>query len=65
MTVRAKFSVQKIESSHMTKHMGRFDGVDKYATVEMRTIHMNPVYSSDPNDENRKFWDASRQASSR
>jgi hypothetical protein len=39
--------------------MGRVDEVDKYATVEMRTIHMNPVYSSDPNHENRKFWDSS------
>lgn len=64
MTVRAKFSVSKVECSHTTKgyHKGA-DGKDDYKKpilVEMRTIHMNPVYANnDPKHENSKFWDAS------
>lgn len=61
--VRAKFVVNKIELSSYTTSLPRngVDAKDGYITKkhEMRTIVMNPVYSSDPNAENKKFWDAS------
>lgn len=47
MTVRAKFLVTKVECTSVT--------IDK-VPQEMRTIVLNPVYSQDPNSENRQFW---------
>lgn len=60
MSVRAKFTVTRIESQVIPISTKRADG-SGYDTVkrEMRTVVMHPVYSEDPNDENRKFWDAS------
>lgn len=40
--VKAKFRVN---------HKAQPDGADYV------TIHMSPVYSDDPNSENKKFWD--------
>jgi hypothetical protein len=63
MSVRAKFQVQKIESSHYTKYKTGPDGKPDYNKtyqMEMRTIHMNPVYGNgDPKNENTKFGEAS------
>lgn len=33
--------------------------IQKYGDKEMRSFKFNPVYSQDPNSENKKFWDAS------
>lgn len=48
--VRAKFAVTSITTSAYK------NGEDQW--VEQFTINMHPVYSSDPNSENKKFWDA-------
>lgn len=61
MSVRAKFKVQRIESQLYRKQRdpkgGYGDG--NIIDVEMRTVVLSPVYSDDPDSENRKFWDAS------
>lgn len=44
--IRAKFTVQSIESTLWGKE-------------EIKSIKLNPVYSSDLNSENGKFWKAS------
>lgn len=63
MTVRAKFSVNKIESTQSTRYKKDATGKDDYKQpypVELRTIHLNPVYgNNDPTHENTKFWEAS------
>lgn len=63
MTVRAKFSVNKIESTQNMKYETGADGKPDYKKpnyIEMRTIHLSPVYANnDPKHENSKFWDAS------
>ena len=64
MSVRAKFSCDKIESSQITSGYEKdSDGREDYKKpirVELRTIHLNPVYANnDPNHENSKFWKAS------
>jgi hypothetical protein len=51
MNVRAKFIVQSIEKSLA------------YQGKEVSTIKMAPVYSQDPESENRKFWEASPSGS--
>jgi hypothetical protein len=52
MIVRAKFKVDSIERQQW--------GVGQ----EVHTIKMSPVYkTSDPNDENSKFWKASPSGS--
>jgi hypothetical protein len=33
--------------------------ISKYGDKEMRSFKFNPVYSQDPESENKKFWDAS------
>lgn len=65
MSVRAKFKVNKVEISSTMRRSGKDEkGVDVYSRVEMRTIHMSPVYGNgDPNHENTKFWDASPSGS--
>lgn len=47
--VRAKFHVQKVEKT-----------LYGYAPdqKEMTTLTLAPVYSNDPESENKKFWDA-------
>lgn len=52
--VRAKFKVQKFESTLYQKR-GE-DGV--YRDIEMRTIVLSPVFSKEDGSENKKFWDA-------
>lgn len=54
--VRAKFRCDSI-----TRQMSsRYSDITKTSTpVEIHSIKMSPVYSSDPNHENKKFWDAS------
>jgi hypothetical protein len=51
MSVRAKFKVQSIERT------------ESYSGGEVVTIKMAPVYSQDPESENRKFWEASPSGS--
>jgi hypothetical protein len=59
MGVLAKFRVQKIEcQSHSRQEKGP-DGKDRLVRKEMRTIVLAPVYSADPESENRKFWESS------
>lgn len=61
MSVRAKFKVQRIESTVGSKVVGRNEqGRDVYETCELRTIVLSPVYANgDPDHENTKFWQAS------
>ena len=61
MSVRAKFKVQRIESSIGSKVVGRNEqGRDVYEACELRTIVLAPVYGiSDPNHVKTKFWQAS------
>ena len=60
--VRAKF---KVDSYSTTLHPRKKDsskewGGDNLETVEMRTIHMSPVYGNgNPEHENTQFWNAS------
>lgn len=57
MTPRAKFKVQRVEcQSFMARKPGT---TNEYERREMRTIVMAPVYSDDPESENRRFWGAS------
>ena len=56
MPVRAKFKVDSIESTLTTKQNKE---TNEWGTVEMKTLKLSPVYSSDENSENKKFWDAS------
>jgi hypothetical protein len=64
MSVIAKFHVQRVECSQTQKlkpgktNDGGYKS-ENYENVEMRTIVLTPVYSNNPEDENRKFWDAS------
>lgn len=51
MAIRAKFKVQSVQDN-----VGRAsNGTDKKYT---EIVRMSPVFSSDPNHENRAFWDA-------
>lgn len=67
MTVRAKFKLDSFESSlQITGYEKKPEGVDDYTkpiVKEMRTLKMSPVYSNDPNSENRRFWNASPSGS--
>jgi hypothetical protein len=51
--VRAKFSVNAIRRTRYGKYVN-----GETVQTEMQTIELNPVYSNDENDENKKFWDA-------
>jgi hypothetical protein len=53
MSVRAKFRVLRVE---ITQISTRTPGKDEYHATEMRTIILNPVYSSNPESENAKFF---------
>lgn len=60
MSVRAKFKVQKVESTLFMKRTGKNEqGAETYENVELKTIVLQPVYSNDPSSENAKFWAAS------
>lgn len=59
-TVRAKFKVQKVEQSLTMKSTGKDEhGRQTHESCELRTIVLQPVYSSDPSHENAAFWAAS------
>lgn len=53
--VRCKFKVNSITRSEGT----RPNAEGKYEKCIMSTISASPTYSTDPNSENKKFWDAS------
>ena len=61
MATRAKFKVDKIDSTLQSRRIdpnGKWDG-NNLESVEMRTIHLSPVYGNgDPAHENTKFWNA-------
>lgn len=60
MSVVAKFRVLSLTSTNYDKP--QYDEQKRYTgsiKQEMRTIKLVPVYSEDPNSENKKFWDAS------
>lgn len=59
MSVRAKFKVQKIERQSYTRSEKGPDGKDRMVKDELQTIVLQPVYSSDPESENRAFWRSS------
>ena len=56
MSVRAKFKLDLIQTSLGSK---RNEETGTYETVEMKGFQFSPVFSSDSNHENKKFWDAS------
>ncbi len=63
MAVRAKFRVTSVESELHSRQLP--EGKDEQGrtiyrseTVEKRTVKLAPVYSQDPDSENRAFWDA-------
>lgn len=61
MSVKAKFKVNRIESSLQTrqKDPNRPWMEGNIEEVEMRTVVMSPVYGNgDPHHENTKFWNA-------
>lgn len=61
MTVRAKFSVTRIESSMGSRPTSEktTQGYQKHEPCEMKTIVMTPVYGNgNPDHENTKFWQA-------
>lgn len=53
MAVRAKFKLASVNSVLYSAAPGN--------TTEMRTFNFSPVYSTDPEHENKAFWDASPQ----
>lgn len=62
MTVRAKFTITKIERTMGTRATGEKDerGYPKREPCEMWSVHGHPVYGNgDPAHENTKFWEAS------
>lgn len=63
MAVRAKFKVQRIESTQHNRAKPGPDGKPNYQDVElieMRTVVLSPVYGNgDPEHENTKFWEQS------
>ena len=61
MTVRAKFKCIGYDTREGTRDSGRKNenGQPIYEAVEIRTVLLQPVYSSDPSSENRRFWQAS------
>lgn len=58
--VRAKFIVDRFTSSLSTQQKDKKGDWSASNTeeVEKRTIVLRAIYSDDPNDENRKFWEA-------
>ena len=64
MTVRAKFTVTKIERQWGSVPVVDADGTTQWQHGEVHTIHMSPVSgNSDPAHENTKFWHASPSGS--
>lgn len=67
MSVRCKFVLNSITRTISSRCVTNEDGSVKkdekgytvYEPYVVSTIKMSPVYSNDPNHENKKFWDAS------
>jgi hypothetical protein len=60
MSVRAKFRLNRFESTMMMQPKPKAEGQpQEYESVEMRSFYFHPAYSSDPSSENAKFWQAS------
>lgn len=60
MTVRAKFKCNSITITEGSREVKNERGERTgWEPTEMKTITLIPVYSQDPNSENRKFWEAS------
>lgn len=57
--VRAKFKVVRIECGMGYKRDFDKDGKELWTAAEQRTVVLSPVFSSDPQSENAKFWNAS------
>jgi hypothetical protein len=57
LAVIAKFKVNEITRG---MHVKDYSTGEK---VEKQTIKLNPVYSQDPNHENKTFWDATPSGS--
>jgi hypothetical protein len=66
MTVRAKFRYTGYAATHMSRQIAPGDQLlgaksadpRNYEVVEARTMTFNPVYGTDPDSENRLFWQA-------
>lgn len=58
MSVRAKFKVTNIARSMGSKPQIDGDGVRRYVPAEIQTIKLTPVYDSNPESENGKFYNA-------
>lgn len=58
MSVRARFKVREIVSSMGSRRGPDVDGRPHFVPCEMRTVVLDPVYSTNLEDENHKFWDA-------
>lgn len=55
-TVRAKFTVQRIERSLTSRHIKGEDGVNRWEQREVQTIVLTPVTSGSA--ENEQFYDS-------
>ena len=51
MAVRAKFRCNRIVDQ-------KYTGQDGKEVVSAREVQLSPVYSDDPDSENRRFWTA-------
>ena len=59
MSIRCKFKVDEIKRINSSKWVTDADGKNgKSVPVEMRSVKMSPVYSTEPGTENKKFWNA-------
>jgi hypothetical protein len=58
MTIRCKFKVDTIKRIQSSKSKQDENGKWISEPVEMRSVEMSPVYSTDPATENKQFWDA-------
>lgn len=59
MTIRCKFKVDQINRIQSHKWVTDADGKNgKSVPVEMRSVKMSPVYSTEPGHENKAFWEA-------
>lgn len=56
--VVARFTVRSVEKTHYDKPVYENGNYVRSEKLEMATIRMSPVYSNDPNDPNKKFWEA-------
>lgn len=58
MSVRAKFRLIRTESQIYDRAVKQADGNYEKETVEQRTLIFQPVYSDNPANENKTFWEA-------